>query len=351
MHVHHAHRNEPQSTWGCGRHSDTEAQITLRRKALLEVAAAASGQTPTVSLGSVNAATAAVGASSASDSSTYDLAAMRRQKGSVSILTQDGDTVQIRFRTREGLAVQSNTTASGDGSTSSTSVYAFASGRVQVEVNGELDTDELKAIGDLMDKVDSLAAQFFEGDTEAAFSAASELGFDAGEIAGFALRLSVKEFARASFQAPAIAPPAEPSMDNAVPAPIVGDANTGATEVAASGTSTATPVPVEASTPAEAPDSAQAIPAVEVPAPPVAANPAPTADPQATLQQSLGNFLKQVLDGLASVNGAGRAEFSMRWKLQVMIQAVQSAPAANAADPAATQLATDALGKLASAQA
>ena len=88
-----------------------------------------------------------------------------------------------------------------------------------------------------------------------------------------------------------------------------------------------------------------------MPEAPVAPAPAPAADPLAALQQSLGSFLKQVLEGLSSVSGTGRAEFSMRWKLQVLVEAVQTAPAAAASDPAGTQLATDSLAELATAQA
>jgi hypothetical protein len=273
---------------------------------------------------------------------------MRREKGSVSILTQDGDSVQIRFRSTEGFAVQSDTTSTADSTTSTTSVYAFASGRMQVEVNGELDADELKAIGELMEKVDSLAAQFFDGDTQSAFSAAADLGFDAGEIAGFALRLSVKESVRATVQGPAAATNT-PTTAQSTPAPGQVPA---ATETApASAASTA---PTVSSTPAETPVAA---PVVADTAPQestetaAAAPPASTTDPAASLQRKLGSFLNQVLDALSGAGGAGRAEFSMKWKLQVMISAVQSAPAATATDPAGTKLATESLQNLASAQA
>jgi hypothetical protein len=344
MHVHHADRQLPQSSRGCASHSPSDAQLTLRRKALLQVAASAASAPATVAPASNSAVCTTAPAGSVPESSTYDLAAMRRQKGSLSILTQDGDTVQIRFRTQEGVAVQSSTTTTADGTDSSTSVYSFASGRVQVGVEGELDAEELKAIGDLMDKVDSLATQFFAGDAQAAFSAASELGFDAGEIAGFALRLSVKEFARATVQAP----PTPATPDSAA-------ATEAATQAAPAPTPVAAPAP--AAPVAEAPASVEPAavatdPVAAAPTPDTAAvpNAAGTTDQAAALQKTLGDILKQVVEGLSSVSGSGRAEFSMRWKLQVMIQAVQSAPS-TAGDPAGTQLATDSLDKLAAVQA
>jgi len=349
MHIQHADRNNAAFTGGCGRHSGSDSTFTLRRRALLEVAASAAAQasaTPAVA-GKPACPTATIAAPRAPDGGTYDVAAMRREKASVSILTQDGDTVKIRFRSTTGVAVQANSTSTAEATMSATSVYAFASGRMQVEVNGELDADELKAIGDLMEKVDSLASQFFDGDTQAAFSAATELGFDAGEIAGFALRLSVKESVRASLHAPAApdAPAATPASPAPTPAQATESAATAPTVETAPAEST--PAPAETSV---SPANTSSDPTA-VAAPPAATGTTSTVDPAATLQQKLGGFLNQVLEALSSASGVGRAEFSMKWKLQVMISAVQSAPAASASEAAGTKLATDSLQGLASAQA
>jgi hypothetical protein len=350
MHVHHADRHVPQTGWGCGRHADAGAHVALRHRSRLDVDASAATQPAAVNLDSTDAAAARVREGAAAGNATYDLAAMRRQKGSVSILTQDGDTVRIRFQTRAGVAVQSSTETTSEGTTTSTSVHAFAAGRVRVEVNGELDAEELKAIGSLMEKVDALAAQFFGGDTEAAFSAAAELGFDAGEIAGFALRLSVKEYSQVRSQAPAVAAPAatpEPPASVPEPAPVT-EPGTGAESAAAQpapASTAATPTEATATEPPATPVATDAAPAT---AP--ESLPPPVADPMARLQQTLGGFLKQVLDGLAGSPGAGRAEFTMRWKIQAVIAAVQSSPAAATSDPAGMRLATESLEGLASSR-
>jgi len=57
-------------------------------------------------------------------------------------------------------------------------------------VNGELDEDELKAIGRLIADTNELAEEFFNGDIETAFSQALELGFDEQELSSFALQLT-----------------------------------------------------------------------------------------------------------------------------------------------------------------
>lgn len=60
-------------------------------------------------------------------------------------------------------------------------------------VKGELDDDELKAIGKLVSEANDLADEFFNGDIETAFNQALELGFDEQELTGFALQLTKVE--------------------------------------------------------------------------------------------------------------------------------------------------------------
>ena len=60
-------------------------------------------------------------------------------------------------------------------------------------VKGELDLDELKAIGQLVSDANTLAEEFFNGDIETAFNQALELGFDEQELSSFALQLTKVE--------------------------------------------------------------------------------------------------------------------------------------------------------------
>lgn len=60
-------------------------------------------------------------------------------------------------------------------------------------VKGELDEDELKAIGQLVSDANDLAEEFFNGDIETAFNQALELGFDEQELSSFALQLTKVE--------------------------------------------------------------------------------------------------------------------------------------------------------------
>jgi hypothetical protein len=60
-------------------------------------------------------------------------------------------------------------------------------------VKGELDEDELKAIGQLVADANELAEGFFNGDIETAFNEALELGFDEQGLSSFALQLTKVE--------------------------------------------------------------------------------------------------------------------------------------------------------------
>jgi hypothetical protein len=60
-------------------------------------------------------------------------------------------------------------------------------------VKGELDEDELKAIGNLVADASDLADEFFDGNIDKAFEQALTLGFDDQELTGFALQLTRQE--------------------------------------------------------------------------------------------------------------------------------------------------------------
>ena len=77
--------------------------------------------------------------------------------------------------------------------TSETNYQYYESSALSFSVKGELDEDELKAIGDLVSDASDLADEFFNGDIESAFNQALEIGFDQKELTGFALNLTRQE--------------------------------------------------------------------------------------------------------------------------------------------------------------
>ncbi|WP_416307700.1 DUF5610 domain-containing protein [Neptunicella sp. SCSIO 80796] len=73
---------------------------------------------------------------------------------------------------------------------SETSYLHFESSKLSYSVKGELDEEELRAIGDLVGDAGKLADEFFYGDIDKAFNQALELGYDDQELTGFALQLT-----------------------------------------------------------------------------------------------------------------------------------------------------------------
>ena len=72
-------------------------------------------------------------------------------------------------------------------------VVVFQESSFSFSVEGELDENELKAIGQLVVDANDLAEEFFNGDIETAFNQALELGYDEQELSSFALQLTKAE--------------------------------------------------------------------------------------------------------------------------------------------------------------
>jgi hypothetical protein len=124
-----------------------------------------------------------------------------QNNAAIEISTKDGDKVSINFESIQAyqerlLSSESMLQSQDDG----TSYYieqltehqraSFNSHEFAFSVEGELDKEEIKAIGDIVKNVSKLADEFFNGDIEAAYKKAGELGFNEQQIAGFALDLS-----------------------------------------------------------------------------------------------------------------------------------------------------------------
>lgn len=106
------------------------------------------------------------------------------------VKTAEGDIVLIR-----ALAEQSgsySTNADGKSiSASSSTVNQFS-----FSVEGELNSDEITALNDLLGKVSDLSATFYSGNLEGAFEQALSLGYDDEQIASFSLNLTMSTFTR-----------------------------------------------------------------------------------------------------------------------------------------------------------
>jgi hypothetical protein len=116
-----------------------------------------------------------------------------KARGSIELVTQDGDVVRIRFRSRDSERVDVAGVQGAQGSALSARIATQHSARLKVAVHGELDAAELKAIEDFLGGVNTLAGEFYGKDAEAAFAAAAAVGADPQEIARYAVKLSLSE--------------------------------------------------------------------------------------------------------------------------------------------------------------
>lgn len=256
---------------------------------------------------------------------TLVASAVVKQRGALDILTKEGDRVSIRFRTKDALTTSAFQSTGADGTTTTAvGTTLISRGRLQVEVRGNLNDKELAAIGDLLTHIDDLATKFFSGDVQAAFAAASQLGVDSDQIAGFRLKLTYSQVVRAATSStrasattliPATQAPTTPAAattpEPAAPAP--------ATPVAAPTTTAATDAPSNPAVPvdtAHTPDSSST---------PAASTSADTSSPDSA-RQTIASFIQDVLSKLGSVEGAGRLQFSLSWKVELLVTALSIIP-------------------------
>lgn len=115
---------------------------------------------------------------------TFDLA----------ITTRDGD--KLRISVAQASASWSQTSfagaSNGSGSTLSASSQSgsLQIGGWQVEVEGELDEDEVKALEKLFTQVQDLSDKFYAGDMAGAFDRAMALDMDSEQLASMSMRLT-----------------------------------------------------------------------------------------------------------------------------------------------------------------
>jgi len=108
--------------------------------------------------------------------------------------TADGDTVNIKISAQSAASYAQ----SGSGS----AFAAMSESSYELDIVGELDSDEQKAIGDLLNSIGELSRTFYDGDIGKAFNDAQSLGFDSKEIAGFALTLTYSEYTQQNTGSP-----------------------------------------------------------------------------------------------------------------------------------------------------
>lgn len=110
-------------------------------------------------------------------------------EATIEIYTQDGDRVEVSYSAFIQSASNESYVVNQQGSSYSYDFSAQSSASFQFSVEGELDAEEQNAINQVLNNVGDIAGQFFNGDVQAAFNSAMQLGFDGEELKSFSMDL------------------------------------------------------------------------------------------------------------------------------------------------------------------
>jgi hypothetical protein len=272
------------------------------------------------------AGSAQTGSSSSDAVAGIGASVTQKQRTEVQVVTQEGDIVQLKLRTRVTAAAGAVASSTADGTISSAAGLVVFGGRFEISVHGNLNSDEIAAIQDVLSKIDSLSQDFFSGDIQGAFAAAANLNVDGSQLASVAVDLRSKQVVRgygfSSLPAAATQPaetPATPTTQDTTPA---------------------NPPVVASEDPAPAQDTSSTAPPA---APDQTTTTAPTTtdstqSDSAPPAMSLVAFLTHWLNSLGDTgNSNSVSDVSVSWKsrLEVLLSSVTVHDGGNA-DPSST---------------
>lgn len=256
----------------------------------------------------------------------------RSERTSLFITTQEGDTVELKIKTREAAALDAS--ASGDQLLTELKLNTQSTTSIAFTVNGNLSADELTAIRGVIEQAGALAQQFFDGQLPNAFAAAQSFHIDATQLANVGLRMSFREqltYSQIGPSRPAVAPPPSIAATPALPVATV------PTTLDPAATPVASTEPVSAS--AMTTNENSALPA---------ANSEIKVSPQHMVQalDLIRGFLSQLMDKFAtpaaSGTGANAPSLELSLKLKIF-QSMVTTAAANAPPDAGAGTALPAL--------
>jgi hypothetical protein len=232
---------------------------------------------------------------------------VKRERFSLDILTAEGDKVSIRFKSLQVTDAAVAQVSEGENTATAVQGSVISRGRFKIVVDGDLNDSERAAIGDLLDKVDGIANDFFGGDVQAAFAAASRVGLEGDALSAFSLRLSYSKSVSAVKAYTSTA-----ALTNTPPAPV------------------AAPVASPASPPSAPVETPKLVdtPVLDATTPEATSGPLPAspdaAVPISSASRTIASFTKDVLARLSTAGENGGAKFSMRWKVEFLVSALSS---------------------------
>lgn len=129
----------------------------------------------------------------AASESTFSLRYRGSARTALLIETQEGDTVRLKIKATESLKVDAARLEDGDRVVSSAQLQNRSRTSISLIVNGDLNAEELASIQSIVEQASKLASDFFSGDLNGAFKAATELDVDGQQLAKVGLKMRMKE--------------------------------------------------------------------------------------------------------------------------------------------------------------
>jgi len=148
----------------------------------------------------------------------------RKDRFSFVLQTQDGDKVTIDARNTTVYAANYSAQASAGEQKSELVEGLKTYDKYQFTIEGELDSDEMQAIDELMQQVMGLADEFYNGNLDAAYEQALAVGYDQNEIASYSLSMKQVEQYSVASAYETFTPETKPSLNGVFDA--IGDYTT-----------------------------------------------------------------------------------------------------------------------------
>ncbi len=278
-----------------------------------------------------------------------------KQRGELTITTQEGDVVTLKFSNKVSVDYASSQASDGTTSASMETLSVRSRSRIGIAVEGDLNDKELAAINNLVGKVGQLTDEFYNGNVDQALAAAGDLSFDTSQLSDMSLSLSLRQrfYAQGSAiwaapASPTLAPPVSAPTSPVLPVVDPATAEQVASAIDQTGTAAAT-----TTEPADQPaaqgsqsagDSAAAATSTSDPVAgaPTTTSPSEAASPPATqtpasATQVVASFVAKVRESLHVSSTDNSLGFSYDFKVRLLLSAIViNAPAAPATSPADT---------------
>ena len=144
-----------------------------------------------------------------------------KQSVDLVVRTADGDTVRLQLGVKQKQSFSAAYQANADGQQLAISSREKSSGRLDISVDGNLDADEMQALGDLLNQIGDLADSFFGGDMNAALEKAGALDLSSPELSAMSLDLRSEVTTRSKIAAyAAVQSLTDEPVNETTPAPV-----------------------------------------------------------------------------------------------------------------------------------